>query len=148
MNVCLWRFIIWYRGIHLVKDIPLLVRLFATAPVRLRPCQTEITLQHLNALLQFFNDAGLLLNRVVFSQRKIIDFSADCSFRSAAKKMQEHYGIEVPESTIRAITLGHANCMQKESIVSVEVCQICTGEDARFIGEMDGSMIPIVLVDE
>ncbi len=81
-------------------------------------------------------------------QRKIIDFSADCSFRSAAKKMQEHYGIEVPESTIRAITLGHANCMQKESMASVEVCQTCTGEDAWFIGEMDGSMIPIVLVDE
>ena len=62
--------------------------------------------------------------------------------------MQEHYGIEVPESTIRAITLGHANCVQKESMASVEVCQTCTGEDARFIGEMDGSMIPIVLIDE
>ena len=70
------------------------------------------------------------------------------SFRAAAKKMQEHYGIDVPESSIRAITLGHASCMQEESINSLENCLGSTGEAARFVGEMDGSMIPVVLIDE
>ena len=62
--------------------------------------------------------------------------------------MQEHYGIDVPESSIRAITLGHASCMQEESITSLETCQGSTGEAVRFVGEMDGSMIPVVLIDE
>lgn len=62
--------------------------------------------------------------------------------------MQEHYGIDVPESSIRAITLGHAGCMQKESVTSLETCQVSTGQANQFVGEMDGSMIPVVLIDE
>ena len=62
--------------------------------------------------------------------------------------MQEHYGIDVPESSIRAITLGHASCMQEESITSLETCRGSTGGAVRLVGEMDGSMIPVVLIDE
>jgi hypothetical protein len=36
-------------------------------------------------------------------QRAISDFGADGSFSSAVMKMKEHYGIEVPASTIRLI---------------------------------------------
>lgn len=81
-------------------------------------------------------------------QRRIIDFSADLSFQCAAKKMHEHYGIEIPESSIRAITLEHARCMQKDSVISVQTCQERGGDAGQFAGEMDGSMIPVVLFDE
>lgn len=62
--------------------------------------------------------------------------------------MQEHYGITVPESSIRAITLEHARCMQKDSTNALQNRQDCLGEAHQFVGEMDGSMIPIVRFDE
>jgi hypothetical protein len=62
--------------------------------------------------------------------------------------MQEHYGITVPESSIRAITLEHASCMKNQSASALQNRQDCLGEARQFVGEMDGSMIPIVLFDE
>ncbi len=62
--------------------------------------------------------------------------------------MQEHYGVVVPEASIRAITLEHGSCMQNDSDSALQNQQDCLGEPKQFIGEMDGSMIPIVLFDE
>lgn len=40
-------------------------------------------------------------------QRRITDFGSDVSFGKAVEKMNEHYGIVIPESSIRLITQKH-----------------------------------------
>ena len=62
--------------------------------------------------------------------------------------MQEHYGFTVPVSSVRAITLNHAHCMNEQSTDSLQNRQECVGQGKQLIGEMDGSMIPVVLFDE
>ena len=62
------------------------------------------------------------------------------------KKLQEHYGIVLSASTVRAITEYHAGQIyQAEERITdqpkADGCKI-------LIGEIDGSMIPIVKVDE
>ncbi len=42
------------------------------------------------------------------------DFGADESFGEAAKKMKEHYGIEVPISAARKVTQAHGEAMLQE----------------------------------
>jgi len=54
-------------------------------------------------------------------QRVITDFGADDGFSKSAQKIKEHYAITVGESTIRKVTLSHA--------------------------EIDGCMIPIMTPD-
>jgi len=79
-------------------------------------------------------------------QRVITDFGADHAFALVPKKLQEHYGIDLSASTVRAITEHHAEQIyQTEERITdqpkTEGCKI-------LIGEIDGSMIPIVKVDE
>lgn len=78
-------------------------------------------------------------------QRVIVDFGADDAFGRVVKKLLEHYGIEMAVSTIRAITEKHAQQISElrraKTIPNQPGCPI-------QIGEMDGSMIPIVTVDE
>ena len=81
-------------------------------------------------------------------QRRLVDFASDSSFETASQKMAEHYGVAVPESSVRAITLGHARCMSEQSRASLQNRQECVGEGKQLIGEMDGSMIPVVRFDE
>ena len=81
-------------------------------------------------------------------QRRLVDFASDSSFETASQKMEEHYGVVVPESSVRAITLGHARCMSEQSKASLQNRQECVGDGKQLIGEMDGSMIPVVLFDE
>jgi len=79
-------------------------------------------------------------------QRAVVDFGADHAFGRVPEKLQEHYGINLPVSTIRKLTEHHANRMfeqeRQEQAVSPETG--CTQQ----IGEIDGSMIPIVQTDE
>lgn len=79
-------------------------------------------------------------------QRAIVDFGADHAFGKAPKKLKEHYGIEISPSTIATITEGHANQMfpianEKKEVPNHDGCKV-------QIGEIDGSMIPIVTVNE
>ena len=68
------------------------------------------------------------------------DFGADDSFNKAAKRMKEHYGIEVPISATRKVSLEHGEAMGGE-----EPVKELPKQGARVvIAEMDGSMIPIV----
>lgn len=46
-------------------------------------------------------------------QRVLTDFGADEAFGTAAKKVREHYGIDVPASTTRLKVEKHAKRMQK-----------------------------------
>jgi len=75
-------------------------------------------------------------------QRRITDFGADESFGQAVEKMKEHYGIEVPICAIQKITEKHGKEIakwkpkQKPAISKL------------LITEMDGSMVPIVEIEE
>ena len=81
----------------------------------------------------------------VLLQRRITDFGSDCSFGKAVKKMNEHYGLILPESSIRAITQAHGenliaismNPEQAEPQKSVE----------QIIVQTDGCMLPRVEFD-
>jgi hypothetical protein len=79
-------------------------------------------------------------------QRVLTDFGADHAFGLVPKKLQEHYGIDLSASTVRAITEFHAKQIYQEQELmtdqlNVEGCKI-------LIGEIDGSMIPVVNVDK
>jgi hypothetical protein len=70
------------------------------------------------------------------------DFGADESFGEAAKKLKEHYGIEVPISGVRKVTQVHGEAMLREEPPS-ELGK----QGARLvIAGMDGSMVPIVSI--
>lgn len=75
-------------------------------------------------------------------QRKITDFGADIPFNKVNEKLEEHYGIKVPENGARTITLHHAyriKIYQDNELGKIESPgKIC------IISETDGSMVPIV----
>ena len=75
-------------------------------------------------------------------QRAITDFGADDPFAGAAAKLREHYGIDVPVSTVRALTEHHGAAMRARQT------QGSPWPDAPGVGvliaEMDGSMVPRV----
>ena len=75
-------------------------------------------------------------------QRAMTDFGADDPFAGASAKLREHYGIDVPVSTVRAITEHHGAKMRAREP------QGSPWPDAPGVGvliaEMDGSMVPLV----
>lgn len=75
----------------------------------------------------------------------MVDFGADEAFEEAAQKIKEHYGIEVPASATRRITLEHAAQMQQQMELEARMGQ---GGVAQIIAETDGSMVPIVRISE
>ena len=79
-------------------------------------------------------------------QRVITDFGADHAFGRVPKKLQEHYGIGLSVSTVRAITGHHAGQIYQaeERVTDQPQADRCK----LLIGEIDGSMVPIVKVDE
>lgn len=79
-------------------------------------------------------------------QRVIVDFGSDNAFARVPDKLEEHYGISLPSSTVRNITEHHAKRMQ-EQIAQHRGYPESAGCD-NLIVEMDGSMIPIVVTDE
>jgi hypothetical protein len=75
-------------------------------------------------------------------QRVVTDFGADEPFGRVPAKLQEHYGIEVPVSAIQRITFRHAEgCRAQEPVHEVRKGAL---ERGVFIGEVDGSMVPVV----
>lgn len=77
-------------------------------------------------------------------QRAITDFGADHGFGQVPKKLQEHYGITIPVSTVRKITEGHGKDMrEQQEWVSLPVS---TPGCRQQIGEIDGSMVPIATI--
>ena len=73
-------------------------------------------------------------------QRAIVDFGADVSFQEAQKKLIEHYGVELPVSSIQAITGNHAKNISE----FLENEKFEDGKAQQIVAEMDGSMIPVV----
>jgi hypothetical protein len=79
-------------------------------------------------------------------QRVIVDFGADHAFGRVPKKLEEHYGIDIAKSTIQALTEKHANLMYEQE-KEAQIIPNQVGCEVQ-IGEMDGSMIPIVSIDK
>lgn len=73
-------------------------------------------------------------------ERALTDFGADVPFGKVVEKMKEHYGIEVPSSTIRLITEKHACKVANLKKTEAAYEQV-------LVSETDGSMIPIVEID-
>lgn len=79
-------------------------------------------------------------------QRVVVDFGADHAFGRVPNKLKEHYGIELPVSTIRKLTEHHGQLMHESDKDALNEAK--TPGCALQVGEMDGSMIPIVTIDE
>ena len=75
-------------------------------------------------------------------QRVMTDFGADEAFGRVPDKLKEHYGIEMPVSTIQRTTERHAQQLYEQEAAR----EIGPGTAAGviFIGELDGSMVPVV----
>ena len=76
-------------------------------------------------------------------QRVMTDFGADHAFGQVPKKLQEHYGITAPVSSIRKTTLSHGEKMQQEK-VNATLPSVNKNGCLQQIGEIDGCMLPIV----
>ena len=75
-------------------------------------------------------------------QRAMTDFGADQAFGQVPKKLQEHYGITMGARSVRKITQRHgAQLREQQERVPWPVR---TAGCAQQIGELDGSMVPIV----
>jgi hypothetical protein len=77
-------------------------------------------------------------------QRAITDFGADHGFGHVPKKLQEHYGITMAVSTVRKITEGHGVQMLEQQ--ERTAMPVSTPGCPQQIGEIDGSMVPIVTI--
>jgi len=76
-------------------------------------------------------------------QRVLADFGADVPFGQVVEKVQEHYGIRVAASAVRAITQGHGAAFEREADLAA---QMPARGVAWVVAEMDGSMIPTVQI--
>lgn len=75
-------------------------------------------------------------------QRVLTDFGVDTPFGRVPLKLKEHYGIKVPIGALQRITERHAQaCYAQEPARIVRADAAGAGV---FIGEMDGSMVPVV----
>lgn len=74
-------------------------------------------------------------------QRVMTDFGADHAFGQVPQKLQEHYGIEMPVSTIVKITEYHGQKMQQRKTAALP---LATPGCLQQIAEIDGCMLPIV----
>ena len=78
-------------------------------------------------------------------QRVVTDFAADVAFAQVEDKLVEHYGIFLDESTIRRITLLHAQAILEATPVD-DTWPTAAGCQTVIV-EMDGGMVPIVEAD-
>jgi hypothetical protein len=75
-------------------------------------------------------------------QRRITDFGSDASFGKAVEKMNEHYGLTVPESSIRLMTQRHG-----DNLLDISQDSSLDNEDKgvpEAVVQTDGCMIPKV----
>ena len=79
-------------------------------------------------------------------QRALTDFGAAHAFGQVPKKLQEHYGVTIGASTVRQITQRHGARMREQQ--EPVWWPVSTAGCAQQIGELDGSMVPIVTPDE
>jgi len=66
------------------------------------------------------------------------DFGAEVSFAQASARLQQHYGIEVPPTAVRRVSLQHGGQLQAWSAPART-----TPDVARLVTELDGCLIPL-----
>jgi hypothetical protein len=66
------------------------------------------------------------------------DFGAEVSFAQASARLQQHYGIDVPTTAVRRISLQHGHHLQEWSVPART-----TPDAARLVAEVDGCLIPL-----
>lgn len=76
-------------------------------------------------------------------QRALVDFAADVSFDRAAEKLLEHYGVELPASSIRVITQEHGSRMLEQQQQLLTQLGPEVGCE-QLLTQTDGSMVPLV----
>lgn len=74
-------------------------------------------------------------------QRAMVDFGADHPFGQVPSKLKEHYGIDVPPSTVQRLTEEHAQRIDEWA--GTESVAVRSSADV-IVAELDGSMVPIV----
>ena len=77
-------------------------------------------------------------------QRVVTDFAADLPFAKAMDKLVEHYGIVLGESTIRQITLRHAQAIHRISGGAPQGLPEAVAPKQTFVVQTDGTMVPTV----
>ena len=80
-------------------------------------------------------------------QRALTDLGADLPYARVMDKMVEHYGVVVAESTIRRVTLGHAQKIHRRSQGFPQGLPAAVAPGQIFIAEIDGTMVPTVRAD-
>lgn len=71
----------------------------------------------------------------------VTDFGGDHAFGQVEQKLKEHYGITIPSSSARLVTLSHAHQIAERED---NLLQSPMREQTLLVVETDGSMIPIV----
>ena len=95
----------------------------------------------------FSERAGMLCRAASLPlQRVLVDFGADHAFGRVPDKLREHYGIDMPASTLRRTTERHAHRLFGQE--RAREIPAGTAQGRLFVGEMDGSMVPVVEVSE
>jgi hypothetical protein len=79
-------------------------------------------------------------------QRVLVDFGAEKSFARAAEMAREHYGVAVPEGAMRRVTESHAGHFLEQEEVLRELSE--SDGVGCVIGQLDGSLIPMVTLSE
>lgn len=76
-------------------------------------------------------------------QRAVTDLAAVESYGRTVKKMKEHYGMDIPESSVMTIAAKHAHAIKSQR----ETLQKFQSSDPiveHIIAQADGAMVPIV----
>jgi hypothetical protein len=66
------------------------------------------------------------------------DFGAEVSFAQASARLQQHYGIDVPTTAVRRVSLHHGHHLQEWTGPART-----TPDVARLVAELDGCLIPL-----
>ena len=95
------------------------------------------------ALRPFSERAGVACRAASLPLRRVLaDFGADHAVGRAPDKLREHYGIAMPASTARRTAERHAqSLLERERAREIPAG---TAQGRLFVGEMDGSMAPVV----
>lgn len=73
------------------------------------------------------------------------DFGLDHSFATATQKIAEHYGFDIPKSSLRKYTLGNAKRIGALAQVQCEPVNALPARGVeKLVAEVDGCMIPTV----
>lgn len=81
-------------------------------------------------------------------QRALTDFGADESFARAIEKVKEHYEIDIPVSSCRNIVQRHASNIKRYKREIQKIGKSKQSKAVCIIGETDGGMIPIVIMNQ